>query len=146
MITLIENNNNNIGGYYDLNQQRTRTRVFSALEIDQANNAFDTIEHVLDHYGLAIRNGPGGQNKWVSTGRCSCSKKHDPHVYFIVEIDDVIIDVGMIHALEEELEEQQLKPVHIIARHKGHDTYLELAVVMMQRVTMGESLHDDTAE
>ena len=142
MITLIENNNN-IGGYYDLNQHRTRTRVFSALEIDQANNAFDTIEHVLDHFRLAIRNGPGGQNKWVSTGRCSCSKKHD-YVYFIVEIDDEIIDVGMIHALEEELEAQHLKPVHIIARHKGHDTYLELAV--MQRVTMGESLHDDTAE
>jgi hypothetical protein len=150
VITLIENNNNTVvkprsrsrrQGYYDLNEQRIQTRVFSQIEIDQANNAFDTIEHVLDHYGLAIRrNGPdGGQNKWVSTGRCSCSKKHDPHVYFIVEIDDEIIDVGMIHALEEELEAQHLKPVHIIARHKGHESYLEL--VVMQRVTMGESLH-----
>jgi hypothetical protein len=47
----------------------------------------------------------------------------------------------MIHALEEELEAQHLKPVHIIARHEGRESYLELAVVM-QRVTMGESLHD----
>jgi hypothetical protein len=115
------------------------------LEIEQTNQAFYTIERVLDHYRLAIRN--DGQNKWVSTGRCSCKKHTKPcnHVYFIVEIDDNIIDVGMIHALEEELEEQHLKPVHIIARHEGRESYLELAVVM-QRVTMGESLHDDTAE
>src|SRR5215467_1245015 len=81
--------------YYDLDKQRTRTRRFS--QIEHANQVFDTIEDILLENDLAIRN--GGQNKWVSSG---CDEHDDS--YFMVEVEGDIIDVDVIHEIEEALE------------------------------------------
>jgi hypothetical protein len=42
--------------YYDFDKEKTRTRVFSSLEIEHADRVFDTIEDILSENDFTIRN------------------------------------------------------------------------------------------
>ena len=44
--------------YYDIDKQRTRSRLFNPVEIDAANNIFDSVEDILYDYVI--------ENKWIS--------------------------------------------------------------------------------
>jgi hypothetical protein len=111
--------------YYDFDKQETRTRIFSSLEIEHANRVFDTIEDILLEDDFTIR------NKWVSAGKCEC-KTHDD-TYFMVEVESDIIPIGMIHDIEETLEEYHVKLVDILARHENRQTFLQLVVLQQQQ-------------
>jgi hypothetical protein len=99
--------------------------LMSFNEIEHANQVFDTIEDILLENDLAIRN--GGQNKWVSSGRCGCDGHDDS--YFTVEVEGDIIDVDVIHEIEEALEVLHAKSVYIISRHERNHDFLELVAI-----------------
>ena len=83
--------------YYDLDKQRTRIRLFNPVEIEHTNEVFDIVNDTLLENDLYIRN--DGENKWMSIGKCGCLKHDD--TYFIIEVDTDLIDVEILHAIEE---------------------------------------------
>ena len=89
--------------YYNYDEQRTKSRIFSALEIEQANSVFYTIENILSENDIELK------EKWVSEGRCQCQTHQD--TYFMIEVDSDILDASVIHDIEEALEELHVKLV-----------------------------------
>jgi hypothetical protein len=107
--------------YYDFDKEETRTRVFSALEIEHANHIFDTIENILLEYDLDV------ENKWISAGECQCKTHND--TYFMMEVESDMISIDVIHDIEEALEEYHVKLVEILAKHQRRRNYLELIII-----------------
>ena len=110
--------------YYNFDKQQTQTRVFSLIEIAQANSVFDTIEDILLENDLTIR------NKYVSEGRCACETHND--TYFMIEVDSDLLEISLIHDIEDALEALQVKFIDIIARHERRHTFLQLVVIQQQ--------------
>ena len=63
----------------------------------------------------------------MSSGRCGCDE-HDGS-YFMVEVEGDIIDVDVIHEIEEALEVLHAKSVYIISRHETNHDFLELVAI-----------------
>src|SRR5215469_9421766 len=106
--------------YFDADAQCVKSKVFSALEQEQAHKVFDTVEYILLENELKIR------NKWVSIGRCDC-QKHDG-VVFMVEISSALLSIEIIHEIEEALEGCHAQLLFILSEHEGEDTFLRLII------------------
>lgn len=81
--------------YYNLDKQKTSSRIFSAIEIEQANRVFDTVENILLENDINIG------DKWVSLGKCGCGTHND--TYFMIYVKTEIISLIFYLKLEKQL-------------------------------------------
>jgi hypothetical protein len=107
--------------YFDATKGRTKTKVFTALEISQANSVFEKVEDILIENDIDIL------CKYVSISKCHCLKHDD--TCFIVDVGSEDISMDVLRDIEDNLEELQVKFVGVAASHHGRRDYLELVII-----------------
>jgi hypothetical protein len=108
--------------FYDLDKQRTRQRVFTALEIAHVDKIFSIVEHILLEDKINLR------NKWVSSGLCGCGSHQD--TFYMMELDSKYLGVESVHEIEDALKEycSDVKLVDILAQHERQKNFLQLVL------------------
>jgi hypothetical protein len=104
--------------YYDMDKQRTRTRLFNKVEIAAANEVFRTLEDILLDHDYDVK------GKWISSGKCGYGSHQD--TYFVVEIGDDVLELNVIHEIEEALEDRDVELAYVMA---GDKDSIQLAII-----------------
>jgi hypothetical protein len=109
--------------YFDATKGRTKTKVFTALEISQANSVFQRVEDIL------IENDYDIINKYVSISKCRCLKHDD--TCFVIDVCSEDISMDVLREIEEEITGLQVKLIGVAASHqtKKPRNYLELVII-----------------
>ncbi|MGC2573521.1 MAG: hypothetical protein WA364_18560, partial [Candidatus Nitrosopolaris sp.] len=74
--------------YFDADSQRTKSRIFNAIEIAHADKVFQKVEEILYENGYDVK------NKYVSISKCRCLKHDDTR--FIVEMTEDVLPVELV--------------------------------------------------
>ena len=107
--------------YYDADKEMTRTKVFNPVEISAANSVFERVEDIL------IENDYDIISKYVSIKKCRCLKHDD--ICFVIDVRSDEISMDVLHDIEEEITELEVKLIGVVASHERRRNYLELVII-----------------